>query len=86
MVVNLSVNSFMLEVYRVKAQSCTRAGDKEGLMSELSTTKVEESVQQYVKLALEAPTREERDRYVRKAAELARSQDVTWRASLKKVG
>jgi ribosome recycling factor len=55
-------------------------------MSELSTPKVEESVGQYVKLALAAPTKEERDRYVRKAAELARSQDVTWRESLKKVG
>ena len=86
MVVNLSVNSFMLEVYRVKAQSCTRAGDKEGLMSELSTPKVEVSVGQYVKLALEATTREERHRYVRMAAQLAQSQDVTRRESLKKVG
>ena len=55
-------------------------------MSELSTTKVEESVGQYVKLALDAPTPEERDRYVRMAAELAQSQDVTRRESLKKVG
>ena len=55
-------------------------------MAELSTPKVEESVRQYVKLALEAPTREERDRYVRMAAELAQSQDVTRRASLQKVG
>ena len=55
-------------------------------MAELSTTKVEESVRQYVKLALEAPTQEERDRYVRMAAQLAQSQDVTRRASLKKAG
>jgi hypothetical protein len=55
-------------------------------MAELSTTKVEESVRQYVKLALEAPTREERDRYVRMAAKLAQSQDDTRRASLKKAG
>ena len=55
-------------------------------MSELNTTKVEESVGQYVKLALDAPTREERDRYVRMAAQLAQSQDVTRRASLKNVG
>ena len=55
-------------------------------MSELSTPKGEVSVQQYVKLALEAPTREERDRYVRMAAQLAQSQDVTRRASLKNVG
>ena len=55
-------------------------------MSELSTPKVEVSVGQYVKLALEATTREERDRYVRMAAQLAQSQDVTRRASLQKVG
>jgi hypothetical protein len=55
-------------------------------MAELSTPKVEVSVQQYVKLALEAPTKEERDRYVRMAAKLAQSQDDTRRATLKKAG
>jgi hypothetical protein len=55
-------------------------------MSDLNTPKGEVGVRQYVKLALDATTKEERDRYVRMAAKLAQSQDVTRRESLKKVG
>jgi hypothetical protein len=55
-------------------------------MTDKDTTKVEvaESVQAYLKLAEKAPTPVERDKFVKMAANLARSREAARRAKLSK--
>jgi hypothetical protein len=69
----------MLEVYRAIVQAARKVGIKELGMPDLEVT-----VKQYVQRALDAPTKEERDRLVRLAVALSQAQDDARR--LKKAG
>jgi hypothetical protein len=55
-------------------------------MADPDATKVEEaeSVQRYLKLAEQAPTQGERDKFVRMAAKLAQAREAARRAKLSK--